>query len=413
MYTETVPEHIESSENACSPSGQRNNGLLISFPFSSHPIRSLELDLTNRCPLRCDYCFRRDLGEFSMEEETAFDCIDWLLRSSMTVKRLRIELFGGEPLCEFPLIRKMVPYAKAKAGQLGKRIHFGCTTNAVLITDQIMDFWAKYHLGFHTSIDGIPEVHDAHRKFKSGMGTSSIIAKNVKKILSYRPWVAARATICPDAVDFIGESLTYFERLGYINVEMCLAEGAVWDSASLEKYRKGCNDIGEFLYEKFRRGEKFRVGNFDKAMEARLSPRRRTAHCGAARGMLHVSHEGELWPCHRWKGGDLEGEWCIGSIYGPFNDVIRDNLLAFSLEEDLLEDCDSCVARPFCGSQCLSANLFQTGSIYKPYQVYCEARRIIFQAASQLAERLEKEDNMLYRKVYVDKTESLLHSTKV
>ena len=70
-------------------------------------------------------------------------------------------------------------------------------------------------MGFHCSIDGIPEVQNANRPFLGGGPSSGTVEKNVPKILAYRPNVMARATISPTSVRALCQSAKYLAGLGF------------------------------------------------------------------------------------------------------------------------------------------------------------------------------------------------------
>ena len=147
------------------------------------PITSIGLDLTNNCTLKCDYCFRGEKNKQKLSWQVGIKAIDFLIRYSQSQKSLKVSLFGGEPLMEFGLIKKLVPYAEQKATYYGKRIDFTATTNCVLVNDEIISFFRRHQMRFHTSIDGGPESNDKHRCFPDGTGTSAIIEPKIEKIL--------------------------------------------------------------------------------------------------------------------------------------------------------------------------------------------------------------------------------------
>lgn len=150
-----------------------------------------------------------------MSEETARNAVDWLFASCGIQRDLHVNLMGGEPLLRFDLIQKIVPYAKLRARQIGKNVHFGCTTNCTLLTDKILAFWKRFGMGFHCSIDGIPELQNLNRLFVNGKGSAEVVERNVRKILDYRPAVMARSTITPQSAPYLLDSARYFASLGF------------------------------------------------------------------------------------------------------------------------------------------------------------------------------------------------------
>ena len=179
------------------------------------PISKIDLDMTNNCVLACDYCFRGEKNPRKLTWEVGSRVIDWLIEKSQNEKKLSVSLFGGEPLMEFKLIKKLVPYAKKKVAEYGKSIHFTAVTNSVLVTDEVIEFFRKHNMAFHTSIDGGPQTQDAHRHFPNGSGSSAIIEPNIKKILKYWPNRTARSTISNDVVHRWLEDVKYLVDLGY------------------------------------------------------------------------------------------------------------------------------------------------------------------------------------------------------
>jgi uncharacterized protein len=171
-----VGHHVQTQGGA--PGGSalsagRRQLNLASTPALGTIISVIDLDLTLDCNLRCTYCFKEKCRE-DMDEDVAFDAIVWLLYASGPVGSLFVNLMGGEPMLRFPLIKRLVPFAKRRARQLGKSIQFGITTNCTLVTDEVVDFWRKWGMGFHTSIDGPPDVQDQNRPMADGRGSSRL-----------------------------------------------------------------------------------------------------------------------------------------------------------------------------------------------------------------------------------------------
>ena len=186
------------------------------------PISTIDLDLTNNCVLACDYCFRGAKNQRRLTLETGKAAIDWFIKESGDQEKLTVALFGGEPLMEFELIKKLVPYAVEECEKVGKSIHFSATTNCVLINDEMIDFFKKYKMTFHTSIDGGPESQDKYRHFPNGKGSSEIVERNVRKVLSYSPGRTARMTVSNDTVHRWMDDVHYLVGLGYKNLAMIL-----------------------------------------------------------------------------------------------------------------------------------------------------------------------------------------------
>src|SRR5260370_16973125 len=84
----------------------------------------------------------------------------------------------------FPVMRSTVEYASQKAAAAGKKIEFSLTTNATLLTEEIIDFLSAHRIGVTVSIDGDRELNDRMRIFHDGRGCYEVIAPKIKQLLA-------------------------------------------------------------------------------------------------------------------------------------------------------------------------------------------------------------------------------------
>ena len=364
-------------------------------------VTALDLDLTVACNLRCTYCFKEKWNEH-MEDQVAFDALVWLLYASGPAKDVHVNFMGGEPLIRFKLIQRMVPFGKRRAWQMGKAMHFGMTTNGTLVTDKVIDFWKKWGLGFHTSIDGIPDVQDRNRPMVSGHGSSRLLEKSVPKILECRPGTTARSTVVPESVDSLVKSYHYFRSLGYDNIAFVPGGPSFWNKESNAVFEQRFSEVGDTVIEEFRKGHFVNVKGIDEAIRGIIRNQRPQHSCGAGRGMLLIDIHGDLWPCHRWNKAS-ERVWRIGNIYEHFDEMARAEL-DVRCQTDLLEqDCEHCIANKFCGGGCPAENLEETGKVYKRHPNACEHTRVLARVGQRVHDVLHKEGNPLFFKQYYNR----------
>ncbi|MGD0078300.1 MAG: 4Fe-4S cluster-binding domain-containing protein, partial [Sedimentisphaerales bacterium] len=117
---------IAQIETCCKPSAfnRKARQRLVdsgSLPVTGPAITNMDLDLTVKCNLACDYCFK-EKNKKEMSLKTARDAICWLIFASMDARRLQVNFIGGEPLLRFDLIKQLVPFAKRRASQHNKSI---------------------------------------------------------------------------------------------------------------------------------------------------------------------------------------------------------------------------------------------------------------------------------------------------
>ncbi|MFR1926650.1 MAG: radical SAM protein [Clostridium paraputrificum] len=152
-------------------------------------LNMITLQLTQRCNLRCSYCiysenssYNRKHSNISMDFDTAKRAIDFYKRHTIDSDKIAIAFYGGEPLLELNLIKKITQYANKVFK--GKKILFRMTTNATLFNDEAIDFFFNSENDFLVliSLDGPSSIQNINRKFPSGKGSFEIVMNNIRNI---------------------------------------------------------------------------------------------------------------------------------------------------------------------------------------------------------------------------------------
>jgi len=387
------------------PSFEKRRLNLRATPRLGTFLSILDMDLTVDCNLRCTYCFKEKWNEH-MEEQVAFDAITWFLYASGPVADLRVNFMGGEPMIRFPLIKRLVPFAKRRAWQMGKLIHFGITTNCTLVTDAVIEFWKKWGMGFHTSIDGTPEIQDHNRPTVGGRGSSRLVQRSVPKILGYRPLTMARSTVMPEAASSLVKSYRYFRTLGYVSIGFVPAAPALWVQEAIALFETQFCELADILIEEFRGNRFVHLMGIDSMVDGIVRNQRPQHACGAGRGMVLIDVHGDIWPCHRWN-RQSEQAWRIGNIYETFDDRVRAELDVPCQSAIFKEVCESCAARLFCGGGCPAENLEETGDPFTRHPNACELTRVVARAGQKVHDTLYGEGNPLFLKHYYERDNRL------
>ena len=115
----------------------------------------------------------------SMSFETAKNAIDFLLiGKSCDNKDLLLTFFGGEPLLEFRLIKRIVEYGNEISAKSDKRIKYQIITNGSLLTKEVLEFLNKNRIFVQINIDGTRNFHDYLRHYKEG---TAFLFNNIEK----------------------------------------------------------------------------------------------------------------------------------------------------------------------------------------------------------------------------------------
>jgi uncharacterized protein len=165
---------------------------------------ALVLGITEQCNFRCRYCSysgsylgERKHSEKRMNFKTAKKAVDLFMKLIMqdTRKKKRhdiyIGFYGGEPLLEFDLIKKIIQYAENAAVNTGfhKRfdIVYRLNTNGYLLNVEKVAYFKEKNALVDVSLDGPEEEHDKFRVTASGRKTWGRIMKNLKRIKERYP----------------------------------------------------------------------------------------------------------------------------------------------------------------------------------------------------------------------------------
>lgn len=148
----------------------------------------LAINLTHNCNFRCVYCYKPPRPE-RMSDETVEQIVRFVERKARTISSLSIRWYGGEPLLQFPQLRRLGLRFREIADQRGIRFFSGLLTNGYLLTPERAAFVTN-ELGVSyiaITLDGPPEVHNARRPLAGGEGSFDRILENVCAAASLDP----------------------------------------------------------------------------------------------------------------------------------------------------------------------------------------------------------------------------------
>jgi uncharacterized protein len=146
----------------------------------------LVIQPTPFCNINCSYCYLPDRSNTKKITAAIIEHIaDALIRDNMLAQDLSVVWHAGEPLVLSPLFyQPLFELLESKLQPRGISIHHSIQTNGTLITQQWCDFINQYRIKTGISIDGPKEIHDSHRKTRSGEGTFDKIIKGIQLLRS-------------------------------------------------------------------------------------------------------------------------------------------------------------------------------------------------------------------------------------
>lgn len=346
--------------------------------LSEHYLQNLILQVTQQCNLRCKYCtysgnyYNRTHSAKKMDFETAKKAIDFYLSRSDKAEELCLAFYGGEPLLEFPLIKKCVEYIMKNKGD--QSITFPMTTNGTLLDKEKIEFLVKNNFTLMISLDGEKESHNANRNFASGKGSFDLIMKNLELLKKYDEvyykekvlfncvisattdlenvykfymnselFIPGRihftfvntVDIKDDSIGIINEKNIRMYKLAYIKMLLAVTEMKQWNIED-KMQRERISDI-ELMYEQLHR---------------HVEEGKSTHHggpCMPGVKRLFVEVDGRFFPCERVS--EEDPQMCIGSLEKGFDYKNMDFFLNHG--KMIKDECQACWNLREC-SFCLS-----------------------------------------------------------
>ncbi|ATQ57787.1 quinohemoprotein amine dehydrogenase maturation protein [Paracoccus yeei] len=346
------------------------------------PLSTIILNVNTGCNLACTYCYKEDLttpakGQ-KMGFQTARASFELLLKQAHARDRVNVVFFGGEPLSNMPLIREVVAYALPRAAELGKTVDFSLTTNATLLTPDLVDWFDAHRFALTVSMDGPKLLHDQNRKTVGGKGTYDLVARNVRMLLARyrsRP-VGVRVTLTRGVNDVIGIHDHLKNDLGFHEVGFGPATSgpiAVFnlDQQALQAAFQDMKTLGRRYVEAACRGENIGFSNMHQLLTDIAQGTKKAVPCGAGLGMLAVDKEGDLHLCHRFVGSNQP-------TYGNVAQGIDVPKLARFIEtaqDRSAYGCKTCRIRSICAGGCYHESYARQGDPFAPVWHYCDLMR--------------------------------------
>jgi len=262
-------------------------------------IKEAHLFLTTECNLRCKYCFVENncTKAETMPEEVSDRAMEYI--SNELPEGVTVEFFGGEPLLQFGLIKRII--------EARPMLKYVMPTNCLLMDDEKYEFF-RNHRDFVTvtlSLDGDVATHVANRgqfpdinmlkKMSSGLRTNiRMVVENPKNLY---------------------EDVKFLAGLGTQNINISAPLMYVPQSGYKEELKR-----------------QLALVLSDKPLSLRVSlPTLNvgTSSCRAATEEICIAPNGDIYPCDIFY---LKGEFKIGDIYTGIDTQKEDEFSTFIIK---------------------------------------------------------------------------------
>ena len=151
-------------------------------------ISHLCLIVTDDCNFRCKYCiysenyfYSKRIKNTNMPISVAKASVDYYFNNNKESIKYNplivssIGFYGGEPLCNWSLIKDIVKYSQ----KYDPNCYFSITTNGLLMNEEKIKFMLDNNFSISVSLDGGKDEHDKNRIDRFGNGTFDRVFRNL------------------------------------------------------------------------------------------------------------------------------------------------------------------------------------------------------------------------------------------
>lgn len=299
-----------------------------------------------KCNLRCVYCYQRDVSynRSVLTPEMVEDSIKFIeknIAKNPYIKRLKLNWFGGEPLLNVDIIKRMTEHFIGYCQEKGIEYSANMTTNGLLLTPDVADYLYAHGLTtLQVTIDGTGDFYNDYKKGKPG---------DLEKLIGNIKYASRLFDINIRFNTSAENRQSILEIAGFLSDTVCMDRIQMYPAKIYGcENVKGLTCLTDEEFDEFNRTfcDKFKAYNFDveySRVSARLS------YCGSLRrDYAIIGPDGYLYRCEHQIGKESE---IIGDVkYGFYRNEADMKFLNMPYPEE----CKKCDLLPYCFGGCPS-----------------------------------------------------------
>ena len=249
--------------------------------MSKKKIFEMKLTITNDCVLKCDYCFiDKKIKISKMTKQMAERAVNFFLSTSGKNKILKI--YGGEPLLNFNLLEKIIPYIKRKAKTKGINLTLSICTNAILLEQYHLDFFKKNKFRLAISLDGCKKTHNRFRKFPNGLGTFNYLSNKLPLIFNKikKKDITANMSIIPSEACNIFKNFRYIISKGFDTLNLEPVYGfQKWNKNYQCQFKENIGLIAKLILKEINHGNFFFLTTVNRELKYKTLSKTKSGAC--------------------------------------------------------------------------------------------------------------------------------------
>jgi len=311
-------------------------------------------------------------GDKRMTEEVAIAAIDLLLESCK--EYARVTFYGGEPLLEEQLLRKVTKYIKEKSH---KPVGLGIVTNGTLINDSFLEFAEEHNISIAVSYDGLR--NDDNRLNEDGCALLDI--KRLGDAITKHKFTSS-SVITPENVGILCDNVVHLKELGFRNMNFFLDYSSNWKAEHVTMLRNSFERIAEKYVEWLESGERVHINKIDDMIACYASDFGLSKTRVRRDLVFSVAADGNIYPYASAVGNE---KLCLGNVVTGMNHEIVNTITNLGF----VKGCEKCVINKACAAAI--GNNITDDLLPIAFPIACHGYKIAFDAADWIVNKLVDE----------------------
>ncbi len=299
------------------------------------------ISITNRCNLRCSYCYERHLN-------TEYGNITPQIMCKITefINRRNdagtVYLFGGEPLLYKEEVMYFCESLKAK--------QFVITTNGTLLDETFI----KWCIGRGVIIN---MSHDGAECSERG-ADRELLDVNLRLLLKYQPETLVQLVYTQNNLYQLYDNIMYLKKLGVKKVSAAMDAFLIPDDP---------DSFGDLLREQWKRiAEIEDLFLYELALKKKNIKNHKRSTCELCKKKLFINWDGQFYPCIQFQ--NIPDFRCGDLSIGIEAEKARKAHPDYSM---MSERCEGCEIAAYCRNSCACRKMATTGTVRNISEAAC------------------------------------------
>ena len=312
------------------------------------------ISITNKCNLKCSYCYERHLNtEYgNITEDIKQKIADYINGNN---NAHTVYLFGGEPLLYKDIVRFYCENVKA--------VQFVITTNGTLLDEEFIKWCIERNVIINMSHDGI--------KCTDRGVSPQLLDEKLKMLLKYQPETLVQLVYTEETLPQLYENIIYLKNQGVKKI-----------SAAMNAFTnpQDPDSFGDLLREQWRK-----IAEIEDLFMYELEVKKKNIRenikgtCEICKKKVFINWDGNFYPCVQFQ--NLPDYRCGNIHVGIEAEKARKAHPDYSM---VSKRCDDCELVDYCHNSCACRKMSTTGTVTDISEAACLEEQVLILTALEI-----------------------------